>query len=152
MALTTRLIAFKGTHFLSSIAPTRIWCQRPFVSSNASLGASVRPLIARRSRSLYDRLGNATKLVFVPAASREKDEPLDLHKEAFVSHRGVFLDIGQFAFYVAKILKLKQKPLPLVYGWKGQIFVPDGDTSEAIAKDLILPTSMDPFCIPTGAP
>ena len=47
----------------------------------------------------------ATKLVSVPSATRERDEPLDLHTEVFVSPCGVFLDIGQFAVYVAKFIK-----------------------------------------------
>ena len=46
----------------------------------------------------------STRLVFVPAAGREETDPLDLHEEVFVNHRGVFLDIGQFAVYVGKIL------------------------------------------------
>ena len=49
----------------------------------------------------------------------------------------MFLDIGQFSVYVAKILKPKNKTLPLVYGWKGTDFVPDADNAEQIAKDLI---------------
>ena len=79
----------------------------------------------------------ATKLVFVPSATRERDEPLDLHSEVFVSHCGVFLDIGQFAVYVAKFIKPKGRPLPLVYGWNDQYFVPDADASNGIAKDLV---------------
>ena len=102
------------------------------------LAGAISPTFDRsKEQILGERLDYATKLVFVPSKTREVDEPLDLHKEVFISHRGVFLDIGQFAVYVAKILKPKKKPLPLVYGWKGTDFVPDGDSSEQIAEDLI---------------
>ena len=58
----------------------------------------------------------ATKLIF-PSLEREPDQPLDLHTEVFVSHRGVFLDIGQFSVYVARFIKPKQRPLyPLMDG------------------------------------
>ena len=81
----------------------------------------------------------ATKLVYCFSLryTREKDELLDLHQEVFVSHRGVFLDIGQFAVYVAKFIKPKQRPLPIVYGWGNNDFLPDADTSKDTAKDLI---------------
>ena len=79
----------------------------------------------------------ATKLIFVPSSEREPDQPLDLHAEVFVSHRGVFLDIGQFSVYVAKFIKPKQRPLPIVYGWGNRDFIPDADDAKAIAKELI---------------
>ena len=79
------------------------------------------PVINRtKSQILGEKLEMATKLVFVPSATRERDEPLDLHSEVFVSHCGVFFDIGQFAVYVAKFIKPKGRPLPLVYGWNDQ--------------------------------
>ena len=76
------------------------------------------PTIERtKAQVLGEKLEMATKLIFVPSSEREPDQPLDLHTEVFVSHRGVFLDIGQFAVYVAKFIKPKQRPLPIVYGW-----------------------------------
>ena len=102
------------------------------------LAGAISPSFDRSKEQIMgERLDYATKLVFVPSKSREKDEPLDLHKEVFISHCGVFLDIGQFAVYVAKILNPKKKPLPLVYGWKGTDFVPDSESAEQIAKDMI---------------
>ena len=102
------------------------------------LAGAISPTFDRtKEQVLGERLDYATKIVFVPSRTRQKYEPLDLHKEVFISHRGVFLDIGQFAVYVAKILKPKDKTLPLVYGWKGTDFVPDADNAEQIAKDLI---------------
>ena len=48
-------------------------------------GALLSPVFDRtKEQVLGDKLDYATKLVFVPAASREKDEPLDLH----ISHCG----------------------------------------------------------------
>ena len=44
---------------------------------------------------------------------------------------------GQFAVYVAKFIKPKQRPLPIVYGWNDQDFVPDAETSKDSAKDLV---------------
>ena len=73
----------------------------------------------------------------MPSSEREPDQPLDLHTEVFVSHRGVFLDIGQFAVYVAKFIKPKQRPLPIVYGWGNRDFVPDASDAKEIAKELV---------------
>ena len=84
-----------------------------------------------------EKLEVATRLVFVPAAGREETDPLNLHEEVFVNHRGVFLDIGQFAVYVAKILVPYGKPLPIVAGWQDRDFVPDQGTSILIAKSLV---------------
>lgn len=75
------------------------------------LAGAISPSFERsKEQILGEKLDYATRLVFVPSASREKDEPLDLHKEVFISHCGVFLDIGQFAVYVSKILKPKGSP------------------------------------------
>ncbi|CAL1147165.1 unnamed protein product, partial [Cladocopium goreaui] len=75
------------------------------------LAGCISPVINRtKSQILGEKLEMATKLVFVPSATREKDEPLDLHSKVFVSHCGVFLDIGQFAVYVAKFIKPKGRP------------------------------------------
>ena len=69
---------------------------------------------------------------------RKRRTSQSFHIEVFVSHRGVFLDIGQFAVYVAQFIKPKGRPLPLVYGWNDQGFVPDADTSNDIAKGLFV--------------
>ena len=67
------------------------------------LAGCISPTIERtKAQVLGEKLEMATKLVFVPASEREHDQPLDLHQEVFVSHRGVFLDIGQFSVYVAR--------------------------------------------------
>ena len=73
----------------------------------------------------------------MPKTDREDDEPIDIGKEAFVNHRGVFLDIGQFAVYVQKMLKPKGLPLPIVQGWANRSFVPDAGGEEQIAKEFI---------------
>eukprot|EP00435_Cladocopium_sp_Y103_P018363 s2259_g4.t1 len=102
------------------------------------LAGCVSPTIERSKAQVYgERLDFATKLVFVPNSDREKDEPLDLHKEVFICHRGVFLDIGQFTVYVAKFIVPKKKPLPLVHGWLNQEFVPDGEDAKVIGKELV---------------
>ena len=76
------------------------------------LAGCVSPTIERtKAQVLGEKLEMATKLIFVPSSEREPDQPLDLHTEVFVSHRGVFLDIGQFAVYVAKFIKPKQRSL-----------------------------------------
>ncbi|CAL1139216.1 unnamed protein product [Cladocopium goreaui] len=96
------------------------------------------PTIERtKAQVLGEKLEMATKLIFVPSSEREPDQPLDLHTEVFVSHRGVFLDIGQFAVYVAKFIKPKQRPLPIVYGWGNRDFVPDAFDAKEIAKELV---------------
>ena len=70
------------------------------------LAGCISPVINRtKAQILGEKFEMATKLVSVPSATRERDEPLDLHTEVFVSHCGVFLDIGQFAVYVAKFIK-----------------------------------------------
>eukprot|EP00435_Cladocopium_sp_Y103_P062604 s253_g24.t1 len=102
------------------------------------LAGCISPVIGRTKAQVYgERLDFAAKLVFVPAPDREKDEPLDLHREVFVSHRGVFLDVGQFSVYVAKFFAPKKQPLPLVHAWHEQEFVPDGEDAKTIAKDLV---------------
>eukprot|EP00435_Cladocopium_sp_Y103_P054949 s1214_g18.t1 len=102
------------------------------------LAGCVSPTIERSKAQVYgERLDFATKLVFVHDPNREKDEPLDLHKEVFICHRGVFLDIGQFAVYVAKFIVPKKRPLPLVHGWLNQEFVPDGEDAKTIGKELV---------------
>ena len=58
----------------------------------------IRPTIERTKEQI---LGEKMDIaIFVLSAIREKDEPLDLDAEVFVSHRGVVLDIGQFAVYI----------------------------------------------------
>ena len=102
------------------------------------LAGCVSPTIERtKAQVLGEKLEMATKLIFVPSSEREPDQPLDLHTEVFVSHRGVFLDIGQFAVYVAKFIKPKQRPLPIVYGWGNRDFVPDASDAKEIAKELV---------------
>ena len=102
------------------------------------LAGCVSPTIERtKAQVLGEKLEMATKLIFVPSSEREPDQPLDLHTEVFVSHRGVFLDIGQFAVYVAKFIKPKQRPLPIVYGWGNRDFVPDAADAKEIAKELV---------------
>jgi len=103
------------------------------------LAGCISPTIERtKAQVLGEKFEMATKLVYCSLRyTREKDELLDLHQEVFVSHRGVFLDIGQFAVYVAKFIKPKQRPLPIVYGWGNNDFLPDADTSKDTAKDLI---------------
>ena len=102
------------------------------------LAGCVSPTIERtKAQVLGEKLEMATKLIFVPSSEREPDQPLDLHTEVFVSHRGVFLDIGQFAVYVAKFIKPKQRPLPIVYGWGNRDFVPDASDAKGIAKELV---------------
>ncbi|CAL1170847.1 unnamed protein product [Cladocopium goreaui] len=102
------------------------------------LAGCVSPTIERtKAQVLGEKLEMATKLIFVPSSEREPDQPLDLHTEVFVSHRGVFLDIGQFAVYVAKCIKPKQRPLPIVYGWGNRDFVPDASDAKEIAKELV---------------
>ena len=102
------------------------------------LAGCVSPTIERtKAQVLGEKLEMATKLIFVPSSEREPDQPLDLHTEVFVSHRGVFLDIGQFAVYVAKFIKPRQRPLPIVYGWGNRDFVPDASDAKEIAKELV---------------
>ena len=102
------------------------------------LAGCVSPTIERtKAQVLGEKLEMATKLIFVPSSEREPDQPLDLHTEVFVSHRGVFLDIGQFAVYVAKFIKPRQSPLPIVYGWGNRDFVPDASDAKEIAKELV---------------
>ena len=102
------------------------------------LAGCLSPTIERtKAQVLGEKLEMATKLIFVPSSEREPDQPLDLHTEVFVSHRGVFLDIGQFAVYVAKFIKPKQRPLPIVYGWGNRDFVPDASDAKEIAKELV---------------
>ena len=73
-----------------------------------------------KAQVLGEKFEMATKLVYCSLRyTREKDELLDLHQEVFVSHRGVFLDIGQFAVYVAKFIKPKQRPTADCL-WMGQ--------------------------------
>ena len=102
------------------------------------LAGCVSPTIERtKAQVLGEKLEMATKLIFVPSSEREPDQPLDLHTEVFVSHRGVFLDIGQFAVYVAKFIKPRQRPLPIVYGCGNRDFVPDASDAKEIAKELV---------------
>ncbi|CAL1157497.1 unnamed protein product [Cladocopium goreaui] len=102
------------------------------------LAGCVSPTIERtKAQVLGEKLEMATKLIFVPSSEQEPDQPLDLHTEVFVSHRGVFLDIGQFAVYVAKFIKPRQRPLPIVYGWGNRDFVPDASDAKEIAKELV---------------
>ena len=101
-------------HFSSS-TPQIKTSSRRHSNSIERLAGCISPTIEHnKAQILGEKLEMATKLIF-PSLEREPDQPLDLHTEVFVSHRGVFLDIGQFSVYVARFIKPKQRPLYPLY-------------------------------------
>lgn len=58
-----------------------------------------------------------------PDKERDIRKPLDVTKEAMVSHHAQLLTLPQFAVLVAELLKARGEPTPMLYGWAGSILV-----------------------------
>ena len=55
-----------------------------------------------------------------------------------VCHSGRFFTPAQFAVYVTKVDKVgpaRGEPVPMVYGWSGQILTPDGTRWRLVQED-----------------
>lgn len=66
-----------------------------------------------------------TRLVFMPMPNHDTSTPLDASTEAMVCDPGQFYSLAQFAVFTSKLAPARGEPAPTVFGWSGQMLVPD---------------------------
>ena len=89
------------------------------------LAQCISPDMGRMREKREKQLGTgvSTRLVFMPDKERDIRKPLDVTKEAMVSHHARLLTLPQFAVLAAELLKARGEPTPMLYGWAGSILL-----------------------------
>ena len=60
-----------------------------------------------------------------PCQTHNTSTPLDASTEAMVRDPGQFYSLAQFAVFTSKLAPARGEPAPTVFGWSGQMLVPD---------------------------